>query len=113
MRRARSHQAKLILQVLLDAPEVPQTILDASLEFVNESLTWRLETYRPSVPPWALGLLPHADAYRYNLEWSAHLRELVDNSEMSQVRADRLRLVMIAICFAVVLRVRRVCRFFG
>jgi hypothetical protein len=47
--------------------EVPQTILDASLEFVNESFTWRLETYRPSVPLWALGLLPRADAYRYNL----------------------------------------------
>jgi hypothetical protein len=93
--------------------EAPQATHDALLEFVKESLRWRLESYRPSVPLLALGLLPHADAYRYNLEWSAHLRELVDNSEMSQVRTDRRRLVIIAICFAVVLRVRRVCRFLG
>jgi hypothetical protein len=87
--------------------EVPQAIYDASLEFVQESFTWRQECYRPSVPRWVLGLLPHADAYRYHLEWGAHLRELVDNGEMNQVRTDRRRLAMIAICFAVVLRARR------
>ena len=91
--------------------EAAPAIRDASLQFVHESLTWRLASYKPSVPRWALSLLPQADAYRYNLEWGAHLRELVDDSHVSRVRGDRLRFALAAISFAVVLRARRLLRY--
>lgn len=83
---------------------------DASVEFVRESLTWRLESYRPSVPRWALRFLPPNDAFRYNLEWGAHLRELRDHDHRGQARADRRRFAMAALFLAVSIRSRR---FFG
>jgi hypothetical protein len=82
-------------------------IQDASVEFLRESLNWRLESYRPSVPRWALSFLPPADAYRYNLEWGAHLRELIDDGHRQQARTDRRRLAMMALFLAISIRVRR------
>lgn len=83
---------------------------EISAEFLRESLTWRLDSYRPSVPRWALSLLPHDDGYRYNLEWGAHLRELIDSGLRRQARADRRRLAMMALVLSVSIRARR---FFG
>jgi hypothetical protein len=83
-----------------------QEVRNASLEFLQESLKWRLEYYQPSVPRWVLSLLPPADAQRYNLEWAAHLRELHDDGDRRRLRADRRRLGVLAVCLAVVLRAR-------
>lgn len=89
---------------------VSDAIRNASLDFVRESLSWRLESYRPSVPLWTLRLLPPADARRYNLEWAAHLRELLEDGDHKRLRADRRRLGLLAMCLAVVIRARGTAR---
>lgn len=84
-----------------------EEVLNASRDFLHESLKWRLEYYRPSVPRWTLSLLPPADAHRYNLEWAAHLTELLEEDDQKRLRADQRRLAVLAVWLAVILRARR------
>ncbi len=97
-------------RLLRAGDSVSDAIQDASFSFVKESLSWRLESYCPSVPLWTLRLLPPADARRYNLEWAAHLRELLDDGDHRRLRADRRKLGLLAICLAVVIRARHTVR---
>jgi hypothetical protein len=59
------------------------------------------------VPAWSLRLLNPEDAWRYKLEWSAHLYQLLEEGEDRQARIDRRRLALLAIALAVAPRARR------
>ena len=87
-----AEELSLARQMMREEGEAPVKVIDASLEYFRESIAWRHATYRPSPPFWALRLLPTKDAHRYSLEWSAHLRGLIDEGNVGRVKADRRRL---------------------
>jgi hypothetical protein len=91
------------LGILADTPEF---WIDATVYFESVDRTY-LEA-GASVPAWSLRLLNPEDAWRYKMEWSAHLYQLLEEGEERQARIDRRRLALLAVALAVALRARRI-----
>jgi hypothetical protein len=91
------------LGILADTPEfwIGAT---AYFESVDQAYLGEVAT----VPAWSLRLLNPEDAWRYKLEWSAHLYQLLEEGEEKQAHIDRRRLALMAIALAIALRARRI-----